>query len=568
MPHPRLPARSLLLCSLVGTAVIVPPEMHPIGLALCCGAALLLGLILPRRTRAEGTTCAGLEIAAAAWLLILLRISPDRHASGMLVLFLLLATVAFRAGREETSSAEGASPLHDTILLLGCVVSLWGLYQAAVGLPGAARALRAMGRPELDAMVLRAESGRAFGPFPLPADLGIFLAMALPLAFRKLLAQKGRLSRAAAVAMAGLLLAGIAASRSYGALFSLGVAAFLLLPASRIPRRLPVTLLVAAAGSIGAGLIFISRGAEGLSPLALRLRNWQAAALLFRDSPALGVGLGGFGDAVTRVMKPGMNETIFAHNSYLQIAAEAGIVGLSAALLVGALLLRSMIRGLRFDRDSAGRLLLSLPVLTFLVHNLFDFSAYLPSLLIPFAALAGCAMREAVPGVPPRPENDSRARWRWPRRAAWVLLLALGLGWGLRESLAAALIRGAKEGSLQEPGQASLALRRAARISPCHPEPPAMLSEMGLARAPGDPAALREGEEWARRAVRLRSGRAYGYYVLSLYRLAAGDVGEAYVMLARARDRYPERALYQEQERRLKEMRNSPAVQDGSSDAP
>ena len=567
MPHRRLPARSLLLCSLVGTAVLVPPEMHPTGLAVCCALVFLLGLVLLWQTRAAGAT-AGLEIAAAAWLLILLRISPDRHASGMLLLFLLLATAAFRAGREEASSNEVASPLLDTILLLGCVVSLWGLYQVAVGLPGAARALRAMGQPELDAMVLRAESGRAFGPFPLPADLGIFLAMALPLAFRKLLAEKGRMSKAAGVAVVGLLLAGIASSRSYGALFSLGIAAFLLLPASRIRNRVPVTLLITAAGAIGAGAFFLSRGTERFSPLALRLRNWEAAASLFLDNPAFGVGLGGFGDAVTRVMRPGMNETIFAHNSYLQIAAEAGIVGLSAALLGVALLLRRVYRGLRFDRDSAGRWLLSLPLLTFLIHNLFDFSAYLPSLLIPFAALAGCAIRDPVPGVPPRAEVLARVPWAWPRRAACVLLLALGFGWGLREALAATLIRGAREAALLRPGQASLALRRAARVSPCHPEPPAILSEMDLARAPGDPGTLRQGEEWARRAVRLRAGRAYGYYIVSLYRLAAGDLGEAYVMLARARDRYPERALYQEQERRLKEMRESRAVPGGRSDAP
>ncbi len=566
MPHRRLPARSLLLSSLVGTAVILPPEMHPIGLALCCALVFVLGLVLLRTTRTGTAAFGALEIAAAVWLLVLLRISADRHASGMFLLFLLLAAMAFKAAREEASSENAAAPLVDTIILLGGVVSLWGLYQVAIGLPGAARSLRAMGQPELDAMVLRAESGRAFGPFPLPADLGIYLAMALPLAFRKLLAEKGRLSRTAGLALTGLLLAGIAASRSYGAVFSLGVAALLLIPASRIPKKLPVTLLITAAGSIGAGAFFLSRGAERFSPLALRWRNWEAAASLFFDNPALGAGLGGFGDAVTRVMKPGMNETIFAHNSYFQVAAETGIVGLAAVLLGVALLLRRMIRGLRFDRDSAGRWLLSLPVLTFLVHNLFDFSAYLPSLLIPFAALAGCAARDVVPGVPPGPEICSRAPWR--RRAACVLVLALGLGWGLRESLADALIRSAKEESPHGAEQAALALRRAARVSTCHPDPPAMLSEMSLAGAPGDPGRLRQGEEWARRAVQLRGGRAYGYYVISLYRLAAGDLGEAYVMLERARDRYPERALYQEQEHRLKEMRGNPAAAGGSSDAP
>jgi O-antigen ligase len=538
--------------------------MHALGLALCCALAVPLGLILVGRRPLEAGF-GGLGIAAAAWVFLLVRVSPNRHASEMLLLFLLLAAIAWLAGRVEGSSQEGANRIFDVIIALGSLVSLWGIYQVAVALPSAARALRALAQPELDAMVLRAESGRAFGPFPLPADLGIFLAMALPLAVRKMLAERGRLARAAGGVILTLLLAGIAASRSYGAIFSLALAVVLLLPASRVKRRIPLTLTVAGLGVLVAGGVFLSRGAEGLSPLTLRLRNWGAAWSLLRESPALGVGLGGYGDAVTRVMTPGMNETIFAHNSYLQVAAEAGIPGLLIVLVGAGLLLRRIVGNLRADRDPLGRLLLSLPPLAFLVHNLFDFTAYLPSLLMPFAALAGCAMREARPSLPPPRRLPRAVRWR---QAACVPLLLLALGWGLREALAAARIREAKQTSLEDPAGAGRELRRVARISPRHPEPAALLSEIEIAHASSDPSKRREGEAWARRAVELRASRAYGYYVISLYRIAAGDLGEAYVMLARARQRYPARPLYQTQEQRLKEMARRPGATEGSSDAP
>src|SRR5262245_60641643 len=146
------------------------------------------------------------------------------------------------------------------------------------------------------------------------------------------------------------------------------------------------------------------------------------------------------------------------------------------------------------------------------------------------------------------------------RQGAALALLVAGLGWGMRESLASTLIRRAKRESVEAPDRAISALRRAARVSPCHPDPPAVLSEVDLARAPSDPGLLRQGEAWARRAVRLRDPRAYGYYMISLYRFAAGDLGEAYVMLERALARYPQRELYRAQEQRLRQfIRQFPA---------
>jgi hypothetical protein len=94
----------------------------------------------------------------------------------------------------------------------------------------------------------------------------------------------------------------------------------------------------------------------------------------------------------------------------------------------------------------------------------------------------------------------------------------------------------------------------AARMNPGHPDPPAMLSEDFFSEIASDPLARREGEKWARRATSLRPNRAYGHYLLSLYRLAAGDLGEAWFELSVSRELFPSRELYRIQERRLREM--------------
>ena len=108
--------------------------------------------------------------------------------------------------------------------------------------------------------------------------------------------------------------------------------------------------------------------------------------------------------------------------------------GLPAAVAVlggvGIVLWR-VVLGLRRDPDAWGRLATVLPPVTFLVHNVFDFSAYLPSLLISCAALWALAMRPGSPTVPAPAPPDPMP---FPRKIALGLLLAGAASWGLREA--------------------------------------------------------------------------------------------------------------------------------------
>ncbi len=558
-------ASLLLLAFLLGAGILLPPELHPAGIALqAVLSGGLLWLLVKQSPSLSFRTALGIPLLAAAALFPSMLFSYQRHTSEAALYQLFPAVVAFVAAGRQVETRQGRDRFALLIIALGTTASLWGICQTTFSLAWTARYLRSLGRKDLDPMILRAESGRAFGPFLLPADLGIFLAMVLPLTLLWLIQETRRGWKFLAWTVLLIQILGLAASRSYGGVLSLVSAALMLLPFSRVKKRVRIwTGLLACSLAAGGGLILM-RGGEGLTPLLLRVKNWAVAIRVFRSHPFFGVGPGNFGDAFTRYLVPGMNETAFAHNSTLQAMAECGLAGLALVLTGTGWLLWKIGTGLRGDDRGWERLAACLPPVAFLIHNEFDFSAYLPSLLLPFAALCAVAIRPSH--LVPRPAV-MRERGGWARKFAMGLLLIGTVLWGLREARTEALLGRAKRALESERLEQALRdLEKASRLNPMHPDPPALLAEVHLARISSSPAARSEGEAWARRSVALRPCRAFGHYVLSLYRLAGGDLGESWVELSRARELYPGRELYRNQEAKLREMIASSQRRKGGAD--
>jgi len=555
---------TLILAFLLGAGVLLPAELHPAGMALQAAlSGILLWLVL-RQSPLSSCAVLRVPLLAGAALLPAILLSTQTHTSEAFVYQLFPAAVAFLAAAWQAGSRQGRDRLSLVMITLGTTVSLWGIFQTTFSLAWTARYLRSLGQSGLDPMILRAESGRAFGPFLLPADLGIFLAMILPLTLLWLRSEPRRGGKIVAWCVLLIQILGLGASRSYGGVLSVLAAALLLLPISRVPGRVRIWLGLLVCSLASGGILFLLRGGEGFSPLFLRLENWVVALKVFRSHPLFGVGPGNFGDAVTRFLEPWMNETVYAHNSYLQFMAECGLAGLALVLGGAGWLLCRMGRGLRADDLGWERLAACLPPAAFLIHNLFDFSAYLPALLLPFAALSAVAVRAQFPV--PR-SAALRRRQAWLQESVTALLLIGAILWGLREARTEALLRRAREAlQIDHLELAMRDLERASQLNPGHPDPPALLAEIHLARVASRPDSRSHGEEWARRSVSLRPGRAYGHYVLSLYRLAAGDLGESWVDLARARELYPARELYRTQEAKLRNMIAASTRRAGSPD--
>jgi O-antigen ligase len=65
-----------------------------------------------------------------------------------------------------------------------------------------------------------------------------------------------------------------------------------------------------------------------------RLAHWEAALAMLADHPLLGVGIGNYVPVYPAYAVPGWKDPLgHAHNQYLNVAAETGLVGLAAYLI-------------------------------------------------------------------------------------------------------------------------------------------------------------------------------------------------------------------------------------------
>ena len=117
---------------------------------------------------------------------------------------------------------------------------------------------------------------------------------------------------------------------------------------------------------------------------------WQDTTAMIRDHWLTGVGLGAYPTAYPIYNeRNGQLAVKQAHNDYLQIVADCGILGGVAALSFMVLVIRDILRALRHrDRNrSAWALGCGGGVLAMFVHSLFDFNLQLPSNALLFMVL-------------------------------------------------------------------------------------------------------------------------------------------------------------------------------------
>ena len=105
---------------------------------------------------------------------------------------------------------------------------------------------------------------------------------------------------------------------------------------------------------------------------------WRKAVLMIQDSPALGLGVNTYSRNEFARKWPGVSvDHQYAHNGYLQMAAEIGLLGLFSFLSVMLYLLFVCFKAFLTDRRNPPDLVaiglsLTFGVVVFLIHGAFD----------------------------------------------------------------------------------------------------------------------------------------------------------------------------------------------------
>jgi putative inorganic carbon (HCO3(-)) transporter len=240
-------------------------------------------------------------------------------------------------------------------------------------------------------------------------ELTLPFAVAYPLAsFRESdrrtgISARDALKISASWAIAAALLTGVIFSLSrmgfISALFSMLVIGMLVILTSERTRS--IVTRVRRWAAIGLIAILISTTFLFLAPNQLvqrfarivdegeevssegRFELWRETTRLIRAYPVFGCGLGGYESAFPEyeVSEP-LLSVDYAHNDYLQLLAELGVVGASILLAAGAIIVRGAFRGVfsNFDPQVSSLALACAGSFSAIVlHSIADYNLYIPA---------------------------------------------------------------------------------------------------------------------------------------------------------------------------------------------
>lgn len=208
-------------------------------------------------------------------------------------------------------------------------------------------------------------SQRVFFPFISPNALAGYLILIIPLT----LMFDNRVKLIALTPMIFILLL----TKSIGAIASLFITGILFIYIKKkMGKKL---LLLIGVSSLILILIFFFRQIQPKEHLSAsfsflkRLDYWRETLEIIKLHPFKGIGLGNFNLPISR----------YAHNSYLQIWAEMGILGIISFFW----LITKVIK------NSSRNIYLIAAITVFLIHNCVDFTFYLPEISLIWWTILG-----------------------------------------------------------------------------------------------------------------------------------------------------------------------------------
>src|SRR3989338_5903798 len=261
-----------------------------------------------------------------------------------------------------------------TIILAGVIIGLLALYQYFFGFSHILDYISKMKINDHFALDY-IERQRVFFPFITPNTLAGYLILVIPLA----LINEGKRK----YLILAPLLSALFLTQSLGAFLSLflGMGLYFYLRKDFSGREFTL-LLILAVVSISVFSLRQAATKEHILPafsFFKRLAYWRDTLKIIKTHPFIGIGLGNFRLPLAR----------YAHNIYLQIWAEIGILGVFSFLWLIAAILKSTLKKVGHSIHKKEITSLDIACLVFLIHNSLDFTFFLPELSLIWLTLLG-----------------------------------------------------------------------------------------------------------------------------------------------------------------------------------
>jgi len=358
-------------------------------------------------------------------------LTQDPHATRYALIQLSALFVYFAAALAFVDSPRRLRVVTRTVIIFGFLLALYGLMQHFVN-------------PATIFFVREPKQAAPFGPYVNRHHFAGYMELTMALPLGLILAGAVERERILLYAFASAVM-GIALvmTNSRGGMLSmLAEVFFLALVAARVRREGRVEgaaggRVRALAARLGLGFVMVLAvfvgvlyfgGEEAVSrllgtvnsedPTTGRAHFWQATWRMIQDRPVLGAGLGAFSAVYPRYdTSNGLYRLEQAHNDYLQLLSDAGVVGfLLGVVFVVALVRVAVARMQSHDRVRRGVALGALAGCAgVLVHSFFDFTLHTTANALLFLLLAALA---TLNGRVEEPEARGRHRRRRRRAGA------------------------------------------------------------------------------------------------------------------------------------------------------
>ena len=344
-------------------------------------------------------------------------------------LFLFFLAVFFSRFRLHKILAPLSGGIALIVFVYGIIQKFY-LFPWILGQPGWDQSLYSQ------ALRARVASGRIFAVFPLPTLYAMVCGVLLIFIIHYFSKARGWQK----IFWLVLLLLGgfnLFLTQSFGGIifFTVSLLFYLLVSGIfKIKYLAPLLMVLVLIFSLVVALRFSE--ARELKPVKLRFANWLQAGRVIAAAPLLGVGLGNYETAVPVYVYPGEPASIYAHNFFLQMAAEIGIPWLLLLSLFAMHWIKKNHKKL-LQRENALFTALCILILFF---NFFDVGNYFFVAGVCFAVAFSQIISFA--GQPWRP-------YLWPTLLFAAVLLVSEIGvdrqktadlvaypWGIRQSRA------------------------------------------------------------------------------------------------------------------------------------